>query len=94
MKLADTLQHVDFTPLLIAWGEATVGQALRHPALGLSADTDAGTTRNRRGNQSRFLNWTSTDASVYQGRPAAVFWDFFRGSIANSCSRIDRGLTP
>lgn len=95
MRLSDTIPHVDFTPMTIAWGEPIVAQAIKHHlALGLEADPIKGTTRNRHGNQSRFLDWTQANIDMHVGCPSAIFYSFFRGSIANSCSRIARGLTP
>lgn len=65
-----------------------------HKARNLRADVAKGTTADRDGNRSRFVSWSEEDAARYEGMPGWVFHDFFRGDIANSCSRIERGLNP
>lgn len=63
-----------------------------HSKMHLRANITRGTTHNRHGQQSRYLayGW----AHVYDGAPQAVWQDFFRGAILNSCARMARGLRP
>ena len=54
----------------------------------LLADIEAGTTKDRDGQRSRFTayDW----AHVYEEMPHAVFHDFFRGDICNAAGRLLR----
>ena len=74
-------------PSLEAFDQAT--ESMR--AQRWSCDTNSGTTRNREGVQAQFVcyDWGET----YEAFPSHVFYDFFRGSLLNKVSRIQRGLT-
>lgn len=63
-----------------------------HNNLRLRANISNGTTRDKYGETSRFIdyNW----AHVYEDAPNLIWHDFFGGTIMNSCSRMARGLRP
>ena len=63
-----------------------------HEARGLVANLQAGTTRDRDGNRSSFTAYTWADH--YTANPDQVWFDFFRGHVCNSVSRMARGLQP
>jgi hypothetical protein len=66
-----------------------------HAARQLRADVAAGVTRDREGIRARFVSWTPEDLAGHVDRRGAHVWfDFFRGHVLNSCSRMARGLTP
>lgn len=53
-------------------------------------DLRTGTTYNRDGWQARFLDYDWS--ARYFENPSEVFFDFFRGPLANQYSRLQRGL--
>lgn len=61
-----------------------------HAARRLRADADRGTTRDRDGERSRFVSYDW--GQHYAANPSHVFFDFFRGHVCNSVSRLARGL--
>jgi hypothetical protein len=63
-----------------------------HKARRLRANVKLGTTRDRDGWRSRYVDYDW--ASDYEQHPSFVFHDFFRGAILNSIDRMARGLEP
>ena len=75
------------------WGVELFDKALaHHEKRGLVADIDAGTTRDRDGIRSQFTAYDWSD--TYKADPGAIYFDFFRPAICNSCDRTRRGFTP
>lgn len=97
MTLAEAISHAPehMAALRLEWADQRLRRAVDHHAKrGLRCDTAAGTTSDRDGNRSRFVNWTKRDATRYENDRGSVFYTFFWGDIANSCSRLARGLKP
>lgn len=63
-----------------------------HAGRKLRADIATGVTRDCDGWKSGFVNYDWSDN--YTKNPEHIFFDFFRGFILNSVSRINRGLKP
>lgn len=75
------------------WGDALFDRAVEHhTSRNLRANIGNGTTRDKDGIQSRFVayDW----ACHYESSPDHVYYDFFKGIVCNSCSRMERGLNP
>jgi len=85
--------HLDRQEADLQFGAGLFDKAIaHHKKLKLRANILKGTTRNKRGQQSRCLDYDW--AHVYDGAPHLVWSDFFRGAVMNSCSRMARGLNP
>lgn len=56
-----------------------------------SCDLKTGTTRNLEGVQTQFKQYDW--ALHYEAHPDHIFYDFFRGTLLNKVSRLQRDLT-
>lgn len=75
------------------WGDDLFDKAVaHHTARRLRADLSAGTTTDVDGQRSRFVQYDW--GHEYENAPHHVYFDFFRGAVCNSCSRLARGLAP
>lgn len=75
------------------FGAGLFDQAVaHHTSLRLRANVTTGTTQNRYGQLSKYINYNWSH--VYEEAPHHIWHDFFRGTIMNSCSRMARGLKP
>ena len=93
--LRDFLHVEGLATLHAAWPRDVVARAVAHHiGISLRANPNTGVTRNRYGVDARFIDWRAEDAERCKADPEVLFQAFFRGSIANSCSRITRGLAP
>jgi hypothetical protein len=93
MDAAATAVYVDRKKADQQFGVGLFDKAVaHHNNLGLRANISKGTTRNKRGQQSKYVNYDW--AHVYEDAPHFIWYDFFRGVIMNSCSRMARGLEP
>lgn len=91
MQLSDTVVYLDKQKADKQYGPGLFDQAVKHHVKrGLRADIKAGTTRDRDGIKSRFVDYDWADQ--YQDAPHFVWFDFFLPAILNSCSRLSRGL--
>ena len=90
---AGTAVHMDRQKADEQFGAGLFDKAIEHHTKrGLSVDLTKGTTRDRAGLQSRFINYIGEQ--TYTDAPHFVWFDFFRGAVLNSCSRMARGLEP
>lgn len=91
-------QAMDMAPDQVAEDRHKVGADLfdravdHHTRRRLVADVGQGTTRDRDGRRSRYVDYDWADH--YSECPDHIWPDFFRGEVLNSCSRMRRGLTP
>lgn len=95
--LSQSMQHASHTVSMdrAAWGPTIYDRAFEyHFARGLRADIGRGLVRDADGARSRFIDYDESDAERYLRHPEVIYWDFFRGIVNNSCSRIVRGLRP
>lgn len=95
VTLAEAMEHAATAVYLCRqkWGDEVFDAAVKHhTARRLRADVEAGTTTDTVGVRSRFADYDW--AATYTDAPHFVWFDFFRGEIENSCSRIQRGLAP
>lgn len=75
------------------WGADLFNKALaHHEKRQLVANLETGTTRDRDGVRSQFTAYDWAD--TYKADPGAIYFDFFRPAISNSCDRMRRGLEP
>lgn len=75
------------------WGGELFDKAVEHHRRRkLRADIEKGSTRDVDGWRSQFTayDW----GHEYADAPHHIYFDFFRGTVNNSCSRIQRGLEP
>lgn len=97
MSLEEAIRHAptDIADLRQEWGADSVERAItHHQKRQLRCNTADGTTSDRDGQRSRYLDWCERDEKRYEASKAMVFCTFFRGDIGNSCSRMARGLAP
>lgn len=93
MSAAGTAVYLDRRQADEQFGPGLFDTAIEHhTALRLRADIVRGTTRNRHGLTSRWVNYDWAD--TYVEAPHFVWFDYFRPFILNSCSRMARGLAP
>jgi hypothetical protein len=77
----------------LCWPEGIFEQAVQHHTKrNLRANTLVGTSHDCDGLVSKFTDYDWGE--FYQENPSHVFHDFFGGTVANTCSRIMRGLAP
>lgn len=75
------------------FGVGLFDKAVAHyTKLRLRANVTKGTTQDKHGETSQFLNYDL--AHFYEAYPHHVWSSFFSGTIMNSCSRMARGLKP
>lgn len=75
------------------WGAELYDKAVaHHTARRLMADTKKGRTRDRDGFHSQYVSYDWAD--TYVAHPDHIYFDFFKGAVCNSCSRMQRGLNP
>ncbi len=75
------------------WPAEVFSQAVAHHLKqGLRANLSTGEVRSNSGWVSRFSNYNWQ--ADYEGALNLVYYDFFRGMVGNSRSRIVRGLAP
>jgi hypothetical protein len=91
-------EAMDLAPTDVAkdraqWGDELYDKAVEHhTAKRLTADTQKGSTRNRDGFASQYVSYDWSER--YVANPDHIYFDFFKGSVCNSCSRMQRGLNP
>ena len=91
---AATAVYMDRQKADAQYGAGLFDRAIEHHvARNLRADTERGITRDRGGQCAAYVSWSGADAAAYIEAPHFVYFDFFRGHILNSVSRLSRGLS-
>lgn len=94
VTLKDCLYHSagEIHGLHVLYGQSFETAVAHHVRLGIVADIDKGEVRNKNGFVSQFVyyDWSQH----YKDALNLVFFDFFRGVVLNSVSRMNRGLEP
>lgn len=101
ITLAETLYHaahaihMDKRKADEQFGPGLFEKAINHHVRrNLRADTVKGEVRDAGGWKAQYKEWTDANAKQYDDAPHFVWFDFFRGFVMNSCSRMSRGLKP
>lgn len=91
MEAAGTAVYLDRQKADAQFGPGLFDKAVAyHEKRNLRAYIESGTTWDRDGMRTRFVNYDG--GGQYREAPHFVWFDFFRGTIMNSVSRLSRGL--
>lgn len=94
LQAAATAVHLDRALADEKFGRGLFDKAVQHhTARRLHANLKTGTVSDRDGWRSRYVRPSDyAGAKAYEGAEHLTWFDFFRGAVMNSASRLSRGL--